>query len=255
MTTNVADDCGTKSPDYTSPELSNLFCHKSPGGRVQGVSLVWCVTCFARDSFATALCCIMSPHACSPHVTMMSMNYAADVGSPTQNTINARGLDRPRSAEPAASLRLEGSSLSATRPKSAHPGRSSSRLHRRQPAVVPSRTHAQLENLPPALWSPADVGTWITSIGMQQYKKHFVHNAVDGALLLEMDLEILKTELKIAPLGHRVFINSSIQGLMHQSNGAPNVFPSPPRLKPGGYGLLESTLFDKISRQYKANYW
>jgi hypothetical protein len=57
-------------------------------------------------------------------------------------------------------------------------------------------------------------------------------------LLLEMDLEILKIELKIAPLGHRALILSAIQSLMLQCNGASTARPSSARLKPGVLSLV-----------------
>lgn len=69
---------------------------------------------------------------------------------------------------------------------------------------------------------------------MQQYRKHFVHNAVDGALLAELDLELLKTELKISPLGHRSVILSELQQLLQNDNGCPHkASASPPRLARG----------------------
>jgi hypothetical protein len=93
--------------------------------------------------------------------------------------------------------------------------------------------NTRLKEVSPALWSSADVGAWIASIGMQQYRKHFVHNAIDGTLLPEMDLEVLKSELKIATLGHRALILSAIQSLMQHPNGTSTARPSSARLKPG----------------------
>jgi hypothetical protein len=48
---------------------------------------------------------------------------------------------------------------------------------------------------------------------MGQYRKNFMHNAVDGRLLLALDISTLKTELKIAPLGHRNMILEAIEQL------------------------------------------
>jgi hypothetical protein len=48
---------------------------------------------------------------------------------------------------------------------------------------------------------------------MGQYKKNFTHNAVDGCLLLALDTNMLKHELKISSFGHRVAICEAIQQL------------------------------------------
>lgn len=48
---------------------------------------------------------------------------------------------------------------------------------------------------------------------MGQYRKHFTHNAVDGRLLLSLDMHMLKAELKISPFGHRATICDAIKQL------------------------------------------
>lgn len=49
---------------------------------------------------------------------------------------------------------------------------------------------------------------------MGQYKKSFLHNQVDGPLLLALDIGLLKHELKISSLGHRVTIYDAISQLL-----------------------------------------
>ncbi|RMZ54077.1 hypothetical protein APUTEX25_002654, partial [Auxenochlorella protothecoides] len=54
-----------------------------------------------------------------------------------------------------------------------------------------------------ASWSIQDACTWLESIGLGQYRKRFVHHAVDGRLLLGMTAAHLKEDLGIGSLGHR----------------------------------------------------
>lgn len=68
--------------------------------------------------------------------------------------------------------------------------------------------------MPPSKWNSVDVGAWICSIGMGQYKKSFLHNQVDGPLLLALDISLLKHELKVSSLGHRVTIYDAISQLL-----------------------------------------
>ena len=49
------------------------------------------------------------------------------------------------------------------------------------------------------------VGQWLTSIGLPQYKTVFHENAIDGAVLVEMGTEDLDY-LNIKALGHRKMI-------------------------------------------------
>jgi hypothetical protein len=55
-----------------------------------------------------------------------------------------------------------------------------------------------------------DVCTWIDSIGFNQYRKKFMHNLVDGRVLLMLDDKQLKSEIGIGPLGHRVALVRAI---------------------------------------------
>lgn len=48
---------------------------------------------------------------------------------------------------------------------------------------------------------------------MGQYKKVFLHNQIDGPLLLALDIGLLKQELRISSLGHRVTIYDAIAQL------------------------------------------
>jgi SAM domain (Sterile alpha motif) len=100
----------------------------------------------------------------------------------------------------------------------------SKRSARTRPSSSPSasgagRVRQRQRAMPVAQWRAAEVGQWIEDIGMGQYKKHFVHNAVGGPLLLSLDLESMRTELKISPLGHRAAILEAIQGLGDTSRG------------------------------------
>lgn len=71
---------------------------------------------------------------------------------------------------------------------------------------------------------------------MAQYKKHFVHHAVDGQLLLELNLDIMRSELKIAPLGHRSVILAAVADL--KARGGPPA-PSLARTYMAAGALLE----------------
>ena len=63
------------------------------------------------------------------------------------------------------------------------------------------------------MWTIADVATWVDSIGMGQYRKHYVHNSIDGPLLMSLTHALMKEELKIGPFGHRESMVCGIQDL------------------------------------------
>jgi hypothetical protein len=54
---------------------------------------------------------------------------------------------------------------------------------------------------------------------MEQYRTRFVHNHIDGRLLLTLDDKLLKAELGIGPLGHRAAILSAIRALVAADGG------------------------------------
>ena len=64
-----------------------------------------------------------------------------------------------------------------------------------------------------------DVCTWIDSIGLGQYRKKFLHNLVDGYILFSLNDEMLKQEIGIGPLGHRVMLLRSIDALERDGSG------------------------------------
>eukprot|EP00892_Ulva_mutabilis_P005760 jgi/Ulvmu1/3556/UM166_0010.1 len=105
--------------------------------------------------------------------------------------------------------------LSHERAKSARPASAAPRSRRATctRAVSAKASHSTLHrvsSIPPSRWNSVDVGVWLCSIGMGQYKKAFLHNQVDGPLLLALDIGLLKHELRISSLGHRVAIYDAI---------------------------------------------
>jgi hypothetical protein len=86
-----------------------------------------------------------------------------------------------------------------------------------------------------------DVCLWISYIGLGQYKNKFLHNMVDGRILLMISDMQLKKELGIGPMGHRVLLLHSIEGLSNahedqsaRSAGHKVVRPSSARPMPPG---------------------
>ncbi|KAL4855243.1 Dual specificity protein kinase splA [Chlorella vulgaris] len=65
----------------------------------------------------------------------------------------------------------------------------------------------------PAEWTVREVCDWLELIGLGQWRRAFVHNAVSGALLLRLSSEELKTELGMAPLGHRDGLLTAVNDL------------------------------------------
>ena len=45
--------------------------------------------------------------------------------------------------------------------------------------------------------------TWLEYIGMEQYRARFLHNYIDGRLLLQLSHDLLKLEVGVGPFGHR----------------------------------------------------
>lgn len=47
-------------------------------------------------------------------------------------------------------------------------------------------------------WSVDDVCDWLSSLGLSKYSTNFKQHDIDGIELLELEKEILETELKIS---------------------------------------------------------
>lgn len=101
------------------------------------------------------------------------------------------------------------SALHASKPR-----RQRSTARRAVSAKPQHSSDCRISSIPPSKWNSVDVGAWVCSIGMGQYKKSFLHNQVDGPLLLALDIGLLKHELKISSLGHRVTIYDAISQLL-----------------------------------------
>eukprot|EP00798_Chlamydomonas_sp_ICE-L_P025339 gene25339-10998_t len=107
------------------------------------------------------------------------------------------------------------------RPSTAPNGRrpmSAMRQSSPSPAAAPrDRQGAIMQDLTrkhPSTWDARDVATWVEYIGMGQYRKRFMHNLVDGRLLLRLTDAQLKQEIGIGPLGHRANLLDAIASLV-----------------------------------------
>ena len=83
-----------------------------------------------------------------------------------------------------------------------------------------SPTLARNSPLPPSINLSAlaaatvrEVCEWLEALGLGQYGRRFLHNVVNGALLLGLSDADPKAELGIGPLGHRVAILQGIEEL------------------------------------------
>ena len=79
---------------------------------------------------------------------------------------------------------------------------------------------------------------WLERLGLGAYRRHFIHHAVDGAVLLALTDEQLKVELGMLTLGHRVTLRAAVSQLRHAGAAAffaddaplvPQRSPSPAR--------------------------
>ena len=52
-------------------------------------------------------------------------------------------------------------------------------------------------------WTSVEVGKWVAALGLPQYRKRFIHQAITGALLLDLKASHLKA----------IFLPMSIQYL------------------------------------------
>jgi hypothetical protein len=57
------------------------------------------------------------------------------------------------------------------------------------------------------------VVAWLERLGFGAYRKHFIHHAVNGAVLLALTDEQLKGELGMVTLGHRITLRAAIAQL------------------------------------------
>ncbi len=94
-----------------------------------------------------------------------------------------------------------------------HPQRPSSA----RPASAGRNNMADLMRRHPGTWDSRDVAEWVTFIGMEQYRKKFLHNCIDGRLLLGLTDGVLKQELGVGPYGHRMAILEAISALAQQA--------------------------------------
>ena len=85
-----------------------------------------------------------------------------------------------------------------------------------------------------------DVCTWIESIGLGQYRKKFLHNLVDGYVLFTLDDALLKQEIGIGPLGHRVALLRAIDALCDDGGGDDRSSPLGGGRQGGGNGRFSS---------------
>lgn len=124
------------------------------------------------------------------------------------------GAQEVRAPLPSKNVQRVRNRSQSARPASAKP-RCPANASKRSASAKASSDRCRLTSVPPSKWTPVDVGKWVCSIGMGQYKKTFLHNQVDGPLLLELDVVLLKQELKISSLGHRVSLCDAISALKH----------------------------------------
>lgn len=125
----------------------------------------------------------------------------------------------PRRPDSAGGSSTGGSSLSSYsrgvspaargrgRPQSASPGNNNNNNLRQQQADDVSELYSR----DPETWDVRDVAAWVESLGLGAYRKKFMHNQVDGSLLLMLDDAALKQEIGVGPLGHRVMLLRAIE--------------------------------------------
>ncbi|PFH47127.1 hypothetical protein AMATHDRAFT_50532 [Amanita thiersii Skay4041] len=84
----------------------------------------------------------------------------------------------------------------------------------------PTSPTSQSENKPhPSEWSVADVAAWLKSKGFDQdVQDRFIEQEITGDVLLELDANLLKTEIGIMAYGKRVRIANAIADLRRPSS-------------------------------------
>lgn len=103
-------------------------------------------------------------------------------------------------------------------------------------------------------WSVADIGRWLDTLALGQYKRAFSDAAVDGALLLHLNDDDLKNTLGMEHRLHRKKILTSVEQLrevervkmkkLYGANGGSDTLPSS-----GGGGDVSLTSPQRITQQ------
>ena len=78
----------------------------------------------------------------------------------------------------------------------------------------------------PASWTVQDVCAWVERIGLGQYRKRFVHNAITGALLLRLTPAQIREHLEITILGHQAALWDALRALRKRSDDAAGAEPA-----------------------------
>ena len=65
----------------------------------------------------------------------------------------------------------------------------------------------------PAGWGVAEVARWLSELGFKQYAEAFKSHHVTGAVLPLLSKDVLKTDLGIASLGHRLLVVQGVRTL------------------------------------------
>ena len=79
----------------------------------------------------------------------------------------------------------------------------------------------------PALWTVAEVGEWLQSIDLSQYRRNFESLKIDGSLLFEITDQDLDMDLSVKIRLHRVKLLEAIKKLKHYI--PPPVVQQPPQ--------------------------
>ena len=69
----------------------------------------------------------------------------------------------------------------------------------------------------PAGWGVAEVACWLSELGFKQYAEAFKSHHVTGAVLPLLSKDVLKTDLGIASLGHRLLVVQGVRTLFPDS--------------------------------------
>ncbi|KAL4443818.1 hypothetical protein ABPG75_011555 [Micractinium tetrahymenae] len=146
----------------------------------------------------------------SPAASQPSSRCSSRLGGYMGSTAAAEAKNRrPGSA---GTLGSRPSSVApSSRPGSASPKKQPARPCSGRPGLE-ARVSRQM-NRDPADWTVTEVCDWLELIGLGQYRRRFVHNAVSGAVLLKLSNEELKVEVGIGPLGHREGLLNAINDL------------------------------------------
>ena len=65
----------------------------------------------------------------------------------------------------------------------------------------------------PAGWGVAEVARWLSELGFKQYSETFKAHHVTGAVLPLLSKDVLKVDLSVASLGHRLLIVQAVRTL------------------------------------------